>query len=148
MPTSRTEGEAGFTLVELLAVLVILALAAGAVMQVGRGSVESARVRSFLVEAEAMMRAARNAAIETGAETDVIIDTRERRLAFPAGERSIAVPEGVSLEGEVARLGGPGTVRFFANGGSTGANLSFSFRGQTFELRVNWLTGHADVHRS
>ena len=59
MPTSRTEAQAGFTLLELLVVLVILAISATAVMSIGQSSLESARVRSFLVEAEAMFRDAR-----------------------------------------------------------------------------------------
>ena len=56
MPISRAERQAGFTLVELLAVLVILVLSATAVLSVGRSSLESARVRAFMVQAEAMLR--------------------------------------------------------------------------------------------
>ena len=83
MPTSRAEpqrtaAEAGFTLLELLAVLVILGLAAVAVIQAGRASSQTAQVRSFLIQAEAMMRQARITAIETMADQDVVIDTAGR----------------------------------------------------------------------
>jgi len=74
MPTSRTEAQAGFTLLELLAVLVITALAATAVVSLGRSSLEAARVRSFMIEAEALFRDARTTAIETHAQTAVLID--------------------------------------------------------------------------
>ena len=152
MPTSQTEGQAGFTLVELLAVLVILALAATAVLQIGRGSVESARVRAFLIDAEAMMREARIAAVETMAEQDVVVDTKARRLVSQGTGMVLDVPSGVSLEGKLARLEGKArgsyVVRFYPSGGSTGASLPFRFRGKVYELRVNWLTGHADVRRS
>ena len=147
MPTSRTEAQAGFTLLELMVVLVILALSATAVVSVGRASLESARVRSFLVEAEAMFRDARTAAIETQAQTAVVIDSKARRLSFAEGGRTLDLPRGVSLDARVAAAegGGPPMVRFFPSGGSTGGTLSFTFRGQSYGLRINWLTGRADA---
>ena len=102
MPTSRTEAQAGFTLLELLVVLVILALSATAVMTVGRASLESARVRSFLVEAEALFRDARTAAIEGQSQTSVVIDAKGRRLSFADGGRTLEMPRGLSLDAKVA----------------------------------------------
>ena len=151
MPTFRADHQSGFTLLELLAVLAILALSASAVVQVGRNSAETARVRSFLVEAEAMMRQARATAIETMSEQDVIIDTEARRFVYAGGADVLEVPQGVSLDGKLARVPEAGrngfVIRFFPSGGSTGGNLPFRYRDQIFELRVNWLTGHADVRR-
>ena len=147
MPTSRTEAQAGFTLLELLVVLVIMALSATAVMSVGRASLESARVRSFMVEAEAMFRDARTAAIETQSQTAVVIDTEARRLTFSNGGRTLDMPKGLSLDAKVAvpKDGGLPSVRFFPSGGSTGGQLSFGFRGRSYDLRINWLTGRADA---
>lgn len=147
MPTSRTEAQAGFTLLELLAVLVILTLAASAVMSIGRSSLESARVRSFMVEAEAMFRDARTAAIETHAQTAVMIDTEARRLSMSNGGRVLDMPQGVSLDAKVAvpKDGGMPSVRFFPSGGSSGGQLTFNYRGRSYDLRINWLTGRADA---
>lgn len=151
MPTFRADRQSGFTLLELLAVLAIIALSATAVVQLGRSSSETAKVRFFLVEAEAMMRQARATAIETTSVQDVIIDTEARRLVYAGGADVLEVPKAVSLNGKLARVperdGSGFVVRFFPSGGSTGAHLPFLYRGQTFVLRVNWLTGHADVRR-
>ena len=151
MPTFRTDREAGFTLLELLAVLVIMMLAASAVLQVGRSSAESAKVRSFLVEAEAMMRQARTAAIENMSTQTVVVDTKARRLVYEAGGKMIDVPPAVTLDGKLARTSeGEGknqVVLFYSTGSSTGASLPFRFRDKVYELRVNWLTGHADVRK-
>jgi len=144
---SRPPANSGFTLLELLVVLVIVALSATAVMSIGRSSLESARVRSFLIEAEAMFRDARTAAIEKQAQTVVLIDSEARRLSFPDEGRTLDLPRGVSLDAKVAvpEDGGLPAVRFFPSGGSTGGQLSFGFRGQSYGLRINWLTGRADA---
>lgn len=151
MPTFRTEAEAGFTLLELLAVLVILTLAAASVLQLGQGSAETAKVRSFLIQAEALMRHARTAAMETMEDQDVIIDAEARRLVHAARGTALDVPLGISLDGKLARVPEAGdgayVIRFFPSGGSTGASLPFRFRDQLYVLRVNWLTGLADVRR-
>lgn len=147
MPTSRAEAQAGFTLLELLVVLVILALSATAVMSIGRSSLESARVRSFMIEAEAMFRDARTAAIETHTQTAVLIDAKGRRLSLADGGRVLELPRGVSLDARVAvpKSGGLPAVRFFPSGASTGGELSFGYRGRNYDLRINWLTGRADA---
>lgn len=151
MPTSQIDGESGFTLVELLAVMAILAIAAGAVLQLGHSSSETAKVRAFLIHAEAMMREARTIAIASVEEQDVVIDTGARQLVHAARGATLDVPPGVSLDGKLARVPEAGkgkyVIRFFPHGGSTGASLPFRFRGAVYELRVNWLTGHADVRR-
>jgi general secretion pathway protein H len=152
MPISRADAEAGFTLVELLAVLAILVIAAAAVLRLGQGSSETAKVRAFLIHAEAMMRDARTAAIASVTPQDVVIDTKARQLVAAGRGASLDVPAGVSLDGKLARVPEAGkgryVIRFFPHGGSTGASLPFLYRGTVYELRVNWLTGHADVRRS
>ncbi|WP_421693550.1 GspH/FimT family pseudopilin [Aestuariivirga sp.] len=147
MRTSPTDRQAGFTLVELLAVLVILALSATAILSLGRNSLESARVRSFMIQAEAMLRDARTAAIEGQTETSVLIDEDGRSISFPARDRVLRLPAGLALDAKVAKAAGaesPG-VRFFPSGSSTGGVLSFQFRGRAYALRINWLTGRADA---
>jgi general secretion pathway protein H len=151
MRTYPTDRQAGFTLLELLAVLAVIGLAAAAVLQLGQGTAEAAKVRSFLIHAEAMMRQARTTAIETVAEQDVVIDTDARRIIHEARGSALDVPDSLSLDGTLARVteagGNSFVIRFFPSGGSTGASLPFRYRGEIYELRVNWLTGHADVRR-
>jgi general secretion pathway protein H len=146
MPTSRTEAQAGFTLLELLVVLVILALSATMVMSIGRPSLESARVRSFLVEAEALFRDARTQAIETHQQTAVVIDLKGRRLGLEGG-RFMEMPQGLSLDARIAvpKGGELPAIRFYPTGASTGGELAFGYRGRTYGLHINWLTGRADA---
>lgn len=147
MPTSRADAQRGFTLLELLVVLTLVGLLATAVVSSGRSSAESARVRAFLLHAETMFRDARTAAIEDQTETEVLIDTEARTLSFPAREQVLDVPPGVVLDARIAKpdgVGSPG-VRFFPSGGSSGGVLAFQFRGRSYELRINWLTGRTNA---
>jgi len=129
-----------------MVVLVILALSATAVMSIGRSSLESARARAFIVEAEALFRDARTQAIETHSQTAVMIDVKGRRLSLEGG-RTLDMPQGVSLDAKVAvpKGGELPAVRFFPSGSSSGGELAFSFRGRSYGLNINWLTGRADA---
>ena len=59
----------------------------------------------------------------------------------------LAVPQGVSLDAKIAvpKDGGLPAVRFFPSGGSTGGQITFNFRGRSYGLRINWLTGRTDA---
>ena len=63
------------------------------------------------------------------------------------GSRVLEVPKGVSLDAKVAvpKAGEFPAVRFFPSGGSTGGQITFNFRGRSYGLRINWLTGRADA---
>lgn len=149
MATSGTDGqvpgrEAGFTLLELLAVMALLALAVGMVTVSASRSLETARLRAFLIKTEAALIEARSAAIRSAQEQVLTIDTDRRSVG------AIAMPRGVDLTAEVAeaeRHGGQAGIRFYPAGTSSGGRLTVRAEGSTYEIRVNWLTGHATLHK-
>lgn len=144
--------EAGFSLLELLAVVVIVAIAATSVLS-WRGS-GSARVS---IQAEAALvavrlREARAMAIRNGRSTLVMIDTGSGRVDAPTGSVRIGKGEDTAITATTAaseqrseKLVG---VRFFPNGSSTGATLRFMRGRHSAEVRVNWLTGRVSLQQS
>ena len=77
--------ERGFTLLELIVTLLVIALAVGlAVPTIGR-STESLRVRAEVAGFSAMMRHARERAIVTRTAQAVVIDPARRRVSRLAG---------------------------------------------------------------
>jgi general secretion pathway protein H len=150
MATSAAEPgrRAGFTTVELLAVLVILALTVSIAGQAGSRSMETTRFRAFLIKTASLMSAGRAAAMRDMKETVFVIDAKRRLLGYPGGE-VVAIPENLSFTATAAqaesRDGGAVGIRFYPSGGSSGGGLVFVFRELAYEIRVNWLTGNVSV---
>jgi general secretion pathway protein H len=138
----------GFTLLEMLLVLLILSLASTAVPRIlgaGRGGL----VRAAAEDAAAMLREARLAARGTGREARVVFDTALgtfRRAAAEAGGRIGQVPAGASLlvEGAATEADAEGriAIRFDAEGGSTGGRVRVTLGALSSGVEVEWMTGH------
>ncbi len=152
-PTSGTDGRrssaSGFTLVEMLAVLAVLAIAVVAISYGGNRSIDGARFRALTVKTAAMIREARSQAIRTAGESVFIIDLGRRRMGDRDGGDGLAIPGDVDVTAEVAaseqyRDGSLG-IRFYGNGSSTGGTLRLVWRGQTYRILVNWLTGNVSM---
>lgn len=140
--------EAGFTLVEMLAVMVILALALGTVVVEMRGAGVKP-LRALAGETAAKLRDARALAIEQGREEVVVVDLA-KGLIGRAGEASaLAIDPGTRVEitGAASEREGRDVagVRFFPNGASTGATIRLERSGEVHEVRVNWFTGRVTV---
>jgi prepilin-type N-terminal cleavage/methylation domain-containing protein len=113
--------EAGFTLVEVLVVLAIMAtiitLAVPAIRRQG-GGVETQKSIAVL---EAQLREGRRSALAQARTVDV-------RVSEPIEYRPAVPPT----------LAEPGTVRFYADGSSSGGAL---FSGGRPLLQIDWLSG-------
>lgn len=160
MPTSRAgnsraadrqrarPGEAGFTLVEMLAVMVILALALGAVVVEMRGAGVKP-LRALAGETAAKLRDARALAIEQGREEVVVVDLAKGLIGRPGEGNALAIDPGTRVEitGAASEREGRDVagVRFFPNGASTGGTIRLERGGEAHEVRVNWFTGRITV---
>ncbi|MGJ5180686.1 pilus assembly FimT family protein [Bradyrhizobium oligotrophicum] len=134
----------GFTLVEMLAVLAILALTASAAVPLlsrGAGSVSLDAAASEIASA---LRATRAAAILQNRVMTLRIDVDRRSFG------SEVVPPRAFTTGLQAKLtyaaatrsgAADGGFRFFPDGSSTGGDLSLELNGRRQRLCVEWLMG-------
>jgi general secretion pathway protein H len=141
-PVSNTERKAGFTLIEMQAVMMIIALIATLVLTALPGT-GRAQVKAIALQTAALFRRERLGAILTAHTREVSIDGNQRALIGDGGDR-VAVPRDVIVD--VLALdevwsGRQAVVRFLPNGASSGTVVRFSREGATYEVRVNWYTG-------
>jgi len=139
---ARTDRDGGFTLIEVAAVLLIIALVASLAITMTRGTGRTG-LHALALETAALLRRERLGAILTGRDRDVSLDTERRVLTGTSGDR-VALPADVALDvlGVDATWSGRVAVaRFHPDGSSTGAVLKLSREKTEYEVRVNWYTG-------
>lgn len=133
----------GFTLLELIVTLFVIALATAIVMPaIGRGT-EGLRVRAEVARFSAFLRAAREQAVTTRADLVVTVDPTTRLVIEETADNQVrtrhSLPDGISIEADPpAAL----TVRFSPEGFSTGGAFRVaSERGVAYRVTVDPLTG-------
>ncbi len=135
----------GFTLIETLVVMVLLAMAGSLVfMSVGK-SMAKRQSKAFGQQMFSLCKQARRMAVERGASTAVYISSTQRRC-WVSGEKtnSLEIPAQMLVEGEgITQLNEDVyAVRFYPDGSSSGGELTFSIAEKTiYSLRVDMLTG-------
>ncbi|MFC3228221.1 Tfp pilus assembly protein FimT/FimU [Marinibaculum pumilum] len=139
-------GDGGFTILEVLVVLTIIAIAM-AVMPSLLTGINSARLRAAALDFVAALREVRGHASTSQAQVDVLLDLQRLRYSLstapetfrplPAVVDSIAVaPERLVTGGSrVARL------RFLPDGSATGARISLHNGNLSYTVEINGLTG-------
>jgi len=141
-----TDRRSGFTLIEMLAVMLIVALIASLVATMTPGTGRG-QLKALALEVAALLRRERLTAILSGRERHVALDHERRVLVGDAGE-SIVVPRDVVLNVlgvDEVWSGRTAVVRFDPDGASSGAVLKLSREGAQYEVRVNWYTGGVAV---
>jgi general secretion pathway protein H len=141
-PVSNIKRKAGFTLIEMQAVMMIIALIAALVLTALPGT-GRAQVKAIALQTAALFRRERLGAILTARTREVAIDGKERALIGDGGDR-VAVPRDVIVD--VLALDEvwserQAVVRFLPDGASSGTVVRFSREGAGYEVRVNWYTG-------
>ena len=144
-PTLRartTDRRAGFTLVEVVAVMLIIALVASLAVTMMPGTGRG-RLKAVALETAALLRRERLGAVMTGQERQVSIDGEQRVLVGDGGN-VLAIPRDVVFDVlgiDALWSGRQAVVRFSPDGASTGAVLKLSRENAEYEIRVNWYTG-------
>lgn len=142
-PRSRT---AGFTTLEILVTLAVVALVAALLAGTLRSPPASVRVMAEARQLAAQMQRLRAAAIATQVEQRFVVDTAQRVYGTP-GARMVQIPDDMGISAELAAgaASGQGVVRFFPTGASSGATIRLSVGSTTAAVLVNWATGAVRV---
>ncbi len=137
---------AGFTLIEVMAVMLIIALVASLAVTMMPGT-GRAGLKAVTLQAASLLRRERLGAILTGRDREVSLDSKRRILVGDGGD-IVALPRDVTLDIlgiDALWSGRQAVVRFHPDGASTGAVLKLSREKAEYEIRVNWYTGGVAV---
>lgn len=149
---TRWRGARGFTLVELVVVLVIAGLMVALVPPlISRGATSSA-LKTAARDLAAALRFARGQAITRHREAVVTLDTERRRYTITGKAQAKTLPRQVDVALVTARselsAGSTkvGSIRFFPDGGATGGQITLTGGAQRYVVDVNWLTGRVAIY--
>ena len=141
--------DAGFTLLEVVCVLAIVALlAAIALPEMPRATTMPA-IEGYAVRAAALLNADHAASERQHREIATSINVKARVIQSGATGVTVQFPDDVIVQAIFAtrcneRPAGP-AIHFLSSGLSCGGVIDLTRLGAGYEVRVNWLTGVAEV---
>jgi general secretion pathway protein H len=140
---------AGFTLLEITVVVAIVAMLAAVLLPAMPRSTSRQRLAGYAVEAAALLKADRTAAVRRNSQVNAQIDAPGHVIRSGSTGRALQIPADVSFQATLPRTCNErparSTISFFATGMSCGGTIMLSRLGTEFEIRVNWLTGGVDI---
>lgn len=150
MRAARVPRATGFTLIEMVAVILIIAIATGLAAATMTGGLDGMRLRSATSEVAAQLRFTRAQALATGKRQDFGIDPRAHAWRAPKNHHG-TLPKQLRIAfygaREVQPNPGEGGVAFFPDGASTGGRIRLSAKNAVVDIDIAWLTGEVKVKR-
>jgi general secretion pathway protein H len=147
----NSDADDGFTLLELLLVLGILALAGYFAMPLVNRPVGDATLTATAQKLANDMRVARAAAIRDNAERTLTIDLARRRFWVDGLTGASVIPNGITVDFvtlQAEQLSArQGRLRFFVDGSATGGNVILKAGRRVMTVELDWMTGHASLTR-
>jgi general secretion pathway protein H len=146
---ARVRGGAGFTLLEMMIVLALMAIIAGFVIPIFGPGVSNTDLKRATREVAAGLRFARSQAIAQRSESVLVLDVAGRTFSVPPDPRVHSMPAGIDLKLFTAQRDlvsdQVGAVRFFPDGGSTGGRITLAAGERKFDVDIDWLTGRVAI---
>ena len=147
--SERPSRYSGFTLLELLVVLAIMAFAVALAPPFLPRALDDLKVRSAARELAADLRSARSLAVSLQRETTLDLDLKARSTSIGERRRSLRLPEDTHMTlttAETEQLDdSSGAIRFYPDGSSTGGRIALVRGERELRIDVNWLTGRVTV---
>jgi general secretion pathway protein H len=143
---SDKPGEAGFTLIEVLVVLVILGLTAALVLARGPARNAGLEARAAASEVAETLRLGRSLAIASDQPAAVMLDVSSHRLTLDGSPRA-QLPATLPLAARMSDGTEPrrAVFEFASDGSATGGAVVLGNPGRRIMVKVDWLTGRVDV---
>jgi general secretion pathway protein H len=146
---TRVSGSAGFTLIEIVCVLAIIAILASIALPAIPRSTSRERLESYAAEAAALLNADQESALRRHSDVVTTVDVLWRTIRSGTNGSVVRLPSDVMVRALLAercqdRAAGM-AIHHLASGMSCGGTIDLLRPGEGFQVKVNWLTGVAEV---
>ncbi len=140
-------GQQGFTLIELVAVIVLIGIAISVVSLSFSKSLSNAQVQAASRDLVAALRYTRGQAIVRGQQEALDLDIQSNTYQAP-GKAPVKLPKEMHMTLLTAdseqTSATSGRIRFFPDGASTGGHISVFMGSREWRVNVSWLTGRVE----
>jgi general secretion pathway protein H len=141
--------EAGFTLIEAVAVIAIVAILAALVFPMLPQGTTRPQLEAYALRVAAVLKADRTAALRSRERVETFLDRGTHEIVSGAGAGEVRLPEDVAFDAIVSetcagRANGS-AIDFLPSGMSCGGSIALARPGVAYHVRVNWLTGGVDI---
>jgi general secretion pathway protein H len=135
----------GFTLIEMIIVLVIAAMAFGVVGSNFSAGITGARLKAAVNDIASGLRYTRGQAISAGKEAVFTLDVDKRSYTVSTRKKVFKLAPKLDLTVTTAQSEingeGQGSIRFFSDGSSSGGRIEIKSGNRKRYVDINWLTG-------
>lgn len=139
----------GFTLIEIVVVVGLIALLTAVIAGTVVGGLGSAKVRAASKDLIAALRFTRSQAVVKREAKVLVLDVERRAYKVP-GRDWVELPKDMQLSMLTAaqeQVGeGVAQIRFFPDGSSTGGNIELSRGEAMWRIDIAWLTGEVRLN--
>ena len=147
MPSANRQQ--GFSLLEVIVVIVIMAMAYTLLPKMVFAGVSGAELRSNVRAVATGLRLTRDAAINTRREAVMTLDLENREFTVQDDAKVHKLHDKLDVKLYTSQADlitdKVGTIRFYPDGSSNGGRVTVSAGGRAFEVDVDWLTGRVSI---
>ncbi len=152
--TSRSDplfSQSGFTLIEIIVVLVILSLMTALIVSNGARVSPAVHARAAAEEISGALRSARSEALMSNKSVAFTLDLANRAYHWgPAPRQALSGDLSLSLltsRDLLAPSGSEGLVRFDPDGSSSGGRITVAGGGVAWWVGIDWLSGRVSIEQ-
>lgn len=134
----------GFSLIEILVVMVMLAVIAGFVSSSMFDSLKKAKLRAVSKDLVSALKYTRGQAVIKHQQSEIVFNVEDKTYKA-AKRKTVTIPPEVDINLYTAASDivddKVGKIRFFSDGSSTGGWVKLTHKEKIWKINVNWLTG-------
>jgi general secretion pathway protein H len=140
-----SSNDCGFTLLEMIAAVCLIALAASVVMPRIGASRQAMKLRATAVELASNLKMTRTAALTSNADAVLVVDAESRKYSAAGAVKPTQIPKDIALRyvAKAVEFASPSHAgfRFRPDGTASGGEIALQSGTNVATISIDWLTG-------